>query len=30
MIGASWKGRDLWFTAEELVEQGSGVVEAVD
>lgn len=29
-LRASWKGRDLWFTAEELVDQGSGVVEAVE
>lgn len=28
-LRASWKGRDLWFTGEELFEQGSGVVEAV-
>jgi ATP-dependent protease ClpP protease subunit len=29
-LRASWKGRDLWFTAEELAEQGSGVVERVE
>lgn len=29
-LRAEWKGRDLWFTAEELVAQGSGVVEAVE
>lgn len=29
-LRASWKGRDLWFTGEELVEQGSGVVERLD
>ncbi|HNS87338.1 MAG TPA: hypothetical protein PKH09_10580, partial [Parvularculaceae bacterium] len=28
-LRAAWKGRDLWFTAEQLVEQGSGVVEAI-
>lgn len=26
-LRAEWKGRDLWFTAMELVEQGAGVVE---
>jgi ATP-dependent protease ClpP protease subunit len=26
----AWKGRDLWFTAEELVAQGSGVVEGIE
>ena len=29
-LRADWKGRDLWFTGEELVEQKSGVVELVD
>lgn len=28
-LRANWKGRDLWFTAAELAEQGSGVVERV-
>jgi len=28
-LRANWKGRDLWFTAAQLVEQGSGVVEQV-
>lgn len=26
-LSEEWKGKDLWFTAEELVEQGSGVVD---
>jgi ATP-dependent protease ClpP protease subunit len=26
----NWRGRDLWFTAAELAEQGSGVVEKVE
>jgi ATP-dependent protease ClpP protease subunit len=29
-LRAEWKGNDLWFTAEELVEQGSGVVKTVE
>ncbi|MCB2113930.1 MAG: ATP-dependent Clp protease proteolytic subunit [Parvularculaceae bacterium] len=29
-LRVAWKGRDLWFTAEELVEQGSGVVRTLD
>ena len=29
-LHANWKGRDLWFTGEELLEQESGVVEAVE
>lgn len=29
-LRAEWKGRDLWFTAEELVEQGSGVVGGIE
>lgn len=29
-LRADWKGRDLWFTAEMLVDQGSEVVEQLD
>ena len=29
-LRASWRDRDLWFTAEELAQQGSGVVEYVE
>ena len=29
-LRASWRGRDLWFTAEELVGQGAGVVEELE
>lgn len=29
-LRANWRGRDLWFTAADLVEQGSGVVERVE
>lgn len=29
-LRALWRGRDLWFTGEQLVEQESGVVEAID
>lgn len=29
-LRANWKGRDLWFTGAELVEQGSGVVGRLD
>ena len=29
-LRADWKGRDLWFTAGELVEQKSGVVEEIE
>ncbi|MCA8889469.1 MAG: hypothetical protein KDA46_11605 [Parvularculaceae bacterium] len=29
-LRASWRGRDVWFTAEQLVEQQSGVVERVE
>jgi ATP-dependent protease ClpP protease subunit len=28
-LRAAWKGRDLWFTAAELMEQESGVVTAI-
>lgn len=29
-LRAAWRGRDIWFTAEALVEQGAGVVEAIE
>ena len=29
-LRAEWRGRDLWFTAAELVEQRAGVVEAIE
>ena len=29
-LRASWRGRDLWFTAEELIEQGSNVVQRIE
>ncbi len=29
-LRVEWRGRDLWFTAGELVEQGAGVVERVE
>lgn len=29
-LRANWKGRDLWFTGEELVEQESGVATGLD
>lgn len=29
-LRAAWKGRDLWFTASDLVEQNSGIVESIE
>jgi len=29
-LSAAWKDRDLWFTARDLVEQESGVVETLE
>ncbi len=29
-LKAEWQGRDLWFTAKDLIEQGANVVEALE